>query len=142
MSRFQTIQISDNWDLPFGCFKVPISDRKSVLNWDTFDPISDSSDFRQLGPHIWMLYSPDFRQKKSVCYRDYYLGMGQILRAPKFERPDFRHSLYSGMPKSERSDFRQRQNPNILVFELAVFGFRTFGSFERSDFGQIINVHM
>ena len=40
------------------------------------------------------------------------------------------------MPKSERSDFRQRQNPNKGLFELAVFGFQTFGSFERSDFRQ------
>ena len=39
----------------------------------------------------------------------------------------FRHSLYSQCPKSERSDFRQCRNPNILVFELAVFGFQSFG---------------
>ena len=43
---------------------------------------------------------------------------------------------YSGMPKSERLDFRQRQNPNKGLFELAVFGFRTFGPFECSDFRQ------
>ena len=34
---------------------------------------------------------------------------------------------YSQRPKTERSVFRQRRNPNKGLFELAVFGFRSFG---------------
>ena len=34
---------------------------------------------------------------------------------------------YSQRPKTQRSVFRQRRNPNKGLFELAVFGFRSFG---------------
>ena len=35
--------------------------------------------------------------------------------------------MYSQCPKSKRLDFRQRRNPNIIVFKLVVFGFWSFG---------------
>ena len=36
------------------------------------------------------------------------------------ERSDFGHLLYSGMPKSERLDFRQRRNLNKGLFEQTI----------------------
>ena len=45
--------------------------------------------------------------------------MSEIQTAPK--------SKYSQCPKTERSVFRQRRNPNKGLFEQAVFGFRSFG---------------
>ena len=55
--------------------------------------ISDNLDFRQLGPPIWMLYSPNFRQKK-VSEIGTVWEWDTFFRAPKFECPDFRGLLY------------------------------------------------
>ena len=44
---------------------------------------------------------------------------------------------YSKRPKTERSVFRRRRNPNKRLFGMVLFGFRTFGLFERSDFEQL-----
>ena len=55
------------------------------------------------------------------------LNFNQVLNSCQTKFKTIENNIYSQCPKSERLVFGQRRNLNVFVFELVLFGFRSFG---------------
>ena len=62
-----------------------------------------------------------------ICENLAYTGLLLSLVLMKGNKKEQRLHSYSQRPKSERLVFGQRRNPNVFLFELVLFGFRSFG---------------